>query len=784
VTRVRRALFVAFLALLTTVGALPATAATPFTSTPSTASTAPPKTAPSDPTPHPSGRTRSAGVHITLENIAPTVLTPADTLNVRAVVHNDTPDPLTKVSVRLWVRGARSSDREALDAWVSGQTPPGNVVHTVPLPDPLPAGAERAVDLTVPATDLHLPQNRDAWGPRGLAVEAVDGAGSPFAVTRSFLIWMGSPGGFIPTKVSVLVPLTDGPPQVATGRLPADRIREQTGDGGRLRSVLAAASVPGVTWALDPALLEEEPPPDDATQAGSQPSPPAGGRATPGGQNATQPPGPREQAGRELTQWRQDLAAAAQGHEVVTLPYGDPDLNALAHAGEQGLYELAEQQGRDTVHQLLRLPGRTDIAWPASGSLDNEALQMLVSAGRSSVVLSGGAHPPAARLGITVTGRSTIEVGARTVSGLLVDTPLSATLASLGTEASAATTPADTGSKPGGPPSQEATGSAGVAQRLLAETAAITLERPFDPRHVLVAAPRGWAPDAQAAVAAVRALTSAPWTQAVPLGELVQTAPPDVERAPLRYPAADRRAELPPAGLHAVRDALARERVTATVLADPEPMVAAAERSAVAASATGWRGRLDEWRKQVGRFSRQAEADANGLRVLEGSDVTVVSSQVQLPVTVENELPQEAQVQVALRATTQRLVVPGSPLVSVPANSQRRLTVPVRAVANGNTDVVVQLLTPGGEPIGDAVTMTVRVRADWETWGTLVVGAIVGLVLLVGVVRGIRQGRRQRELVTPDLSTQTAPGTVGATEPAAAGERPSKRSRLTGRSER
>jgi hypothetical protein len=168
--------------------------------------------------------------------------------------------------------------------------------------------------------------------------------------------------------------------------------------------------------------------------------------------------------------------------------------------------------------------------------------------------------------------------------------------------------------------------------------------------------------------------------------------------------------------------------------------------------------------------------------VLEGSDVTVVSSQVQLPVTVENKLPQEAQVQVNLRATTQRLVVPGSPLVSVPAESQRRLTVPVRAVANGNTDVVVQLLTPGGEPIGDAVTMTVRVRADWETRGTLVVGAVVGLVLVIGVIRGIRDGRRQRELRSPDLEPhQPTSGTTtrsatdadaGATEGSASGERP------------
>jgi hypothetical protein len=41
------------------------------------------------------------------------------------------------------------------------------------------------------------------------------------------------------------------------------------------------------------------------------------------------------------------------------------------------------------------------------------------------------------------------------------------------------------------------------------------------------------------------------------------------------------------------------------------------------------------------------------------------------------------------------------------------------------------------------VTVPVRVRADWETRGILVIGAVLAAVLVAGLVRTIRQGGRR-----------------------------------------
>ena len=137
-----------------------------------------------------------------------------------------------------------------------------------------------------------------------------------------------------------------------------------------------------------------------------------------------------------------------------------------------------------------------------------------VIASMSDVAASGGyyiampAHQIVAQPA-TLTGRGTLDAGDLPVASLLSDTPLSDTLASVGEAADDAGSPVT------------------AVQRLLAETAAVTLERPSDGRHLLVTAPRGWAAQPQAAVAAVRALTAVPWVTPGTLQTLIDTPAPD-----------------------------------------------------------------------------------------------------------------------------------------------------------------------------------------------------------------------------------------------------------------
>ena len=48
--------------------------------------------------------------------------------------------------------------------------------------------------------------------------------------------------------------------------------------------------------------------------------------------------------------------------------------------------------------------------------------------------------------------------------------------------------------------------------------------------------------------------------------------------------------------------------------------------------------------------------------------------------------------------------------------------------------------------IGDPVSFAVSVRAEWESVGLIAMAAIVGLMLVLGVVRTVTRRRRRRAL--------------------------------------
>lgn len=633
--------------------------------------------------------------------IGPDVLAPGATLSVTVAVRNEGAEPLVAPLVRLKLAPRLLGSRTAVAGWATADDDAfsGSQVAEVKLPATIGPGAEVNVPLTVPADDLGLPGAPSAWGPRGIAVAVLDAGFAQVALTRTYVVWFPGRSFSSPIRTSVLVPLTGGAPDVATGLVPGDRLEDLTADGARLASVLAAASVPGVTWALDPALL--------ASAAATAPAP-----------------------GPGSTGWLDRLRSAAADHEVVALPYADPDVAALAHAGVGELHTLAEEQGRDTVQQLLGVPARTDVAWPASGSIDGQTLGVLAHDGRSAVVISQGAQPLTEALPYTPTGRSSLTAGDTAVAGLLVDTPLSTTLAGVGRTAA-------------GPPSTESVADDLLAvQRLLAETAAITMERPSVDRQVLVTAPRDWNPGPETGARALRALTAVPWVEATPLGTLVGTPAPDVERAPLPDAEPDAVGELPAAGLRAAGQALATVRQMAPALTRPEEVLAASERSAVAATSGAWRGDLNRWAEQVAALTASSSALAQGVSVVPGSAINVLSAQADLPLTVSNGLDQDVRVEVRLRPSSGRLVVEQDVPVTIASGGSERVLVPVRAIASGDTEVEVQLRTPAGQVIGEPVVLRVRVRADWENRGTLGLALAAGLVLVVGLVRTIRRGRR------------------------------------------
>jgi hypothetical protein len=553
------------------------------------------------------------------------------------------------------------------------------------------------VELRVPATTLRLSTADAAWGPRGLSVEVTD-SGRREGILRTFMVWMPTEQPLAPTRVSVLVPLTGGPVDPtadATTETPAPTGTRATAVPGalsddvvdRLADVVdATGGVPAVSWAVDPALLvaARVPDPDPAAE-----------------------------------RWVTELTAAAPGRDVFALPSRDPDLAAFAHGGGEELVSLAVTTSSAAVDPVLGTPVRTDLAWPAAAVPDVATVALAARTGATSVVVGDDALLPD-ELTYTPTGRATVATPAGPVAALVADDALSDQLVS----------------------PRDLTGAA-AAQRVLAETAVVTKERPSEQRHLLLAATRGWAPDAPLAAAQLAALDTAPWVDLTPLSTLIGAADPGVDRRPLP----DRRVdegELPPGAVRSLQQARADLAAFSTVVADPSELVSGSDDAVLAPTSVAWRSDPAQRAAVVDAVLDDLAARRSGVRVVPGSSLNLISETGRFPVGVRNDLAQDATVQVAVVPESARLVVDGAETVTVPAQSETQARIPFHAVGSGDVAVQVTLLTPDGVPLGAPQRFTVRVRADWENVGTAVVAGLLGVALVVGIVRTIRRGQTSR----------------------------------------
>ncbi len=699
-------------------------AAAPATATAATGAAAAVPGAPGAPVPDGPATTR-----FELAALTPAVMTPTATLTLTGTLWagDDAPVPAGSV-VQLRLQRSVLSTREAVAGWVDPSQPAvGSLLTSQRLATELPAGASLPVTFTLPAASLRLADSADAWGPRGLSVTVRDPSQTVYLATaRTHLTWF--PGSTVPrpTRISVVVPVTGTTPQPGSGLTDAKALTEQTTGGGRLDSVLEAAAVPGATMALDPSVLTAGP----ADDSGSAPSPTTGS-----GDSTTDP----------VEEWRERVRGVAADHDVLMLPYGDPDLAALAHAGRREIARLSEELGRSTTQRLLGENARTDIAWVPGGDVDPATLALLVDLGRRAVVLDDTAQPPIDPPRDTVGAHTTVEGASTPVDGLVDDGPLSAALAQVGADR------------------DPDAGVRGVA-RLVAETAAIALERPGAERHLLVTAPRDWNPDPEQGVAAVTALTTSPWVEAGTLQQLLDTPVGGEERAAVDLTPEQRAAELPAGALADVGATLEGISEIAVALDDPTQRVESAQTGSVALASASWRADLDGWRDAVDAYRARLTSLHGAVHVVPGSTVTQVSRNVELPVTVENTLDQPVTVVVDVQPESNRLVVTRQITATLPAQDLTTVRVPVRGVGNGDTSVRIQLLTEDGVSLGEPVRTRVLVRADWETRGTFTLAGVAALVLIVGLVRTFRRGPRRRG--RDPINAGRAGGTeAGATVP-------------------
>ncbi len=134
-----------------------------------------------------------------------------------------------------------------------------------------------------------------------------------------------------------------------------------------------------------------------------------------------QPPSPA------ATQWLAGLREAAGSSDVLALPFGDPDVVAMAR-GDSRLGAEVEQLrrlGQSETTRLLDVEPLAAVAWPPPGPLPG-ALDAVVGPQTEAVVLDPSALPPAsAARNRTPSARTDLSSVTGPVSGLVVEDVLS-----------------------------------------------------------------------------------------------------------------------------------------------------------------------------------------------------------------------------------------------------------------------------------------------------------------------------------------------------------------------
>jgi hypothetical protein len=149
-------------------------------------------------------------------------------------------------------------------------------------------------------------------------------------------------------------------------------------------------------------------------------------------------------------------------------------------------------------------------------------------------------------------------------------------------------------------------------------------------------------------------------------------------------------------------------------------------------------GLATEWQ----RAQEESRRFRNSVRIEQGSAITVLSDQTQLPVTLRNDLNSPVIVTLEVQPKTGILAVE-KPLtkLEIAGNSSRRVVVPVQSLANGTVQVQFTLSSVYGEPIGQIVTIPVTIRAGWEGVISVGLAALIGGIFTFGIFRAIQRRR-------------------------------------------
>ena len=681
-------------------------------------------------------------VSVSVDSLAPEVLASDQDLQVSGTIVNGTDEPLESVDLVVQVQRSTEIALSGLESWLADE---GDAQLSTVITAGLSAiepGATTTFAVTVPAKNLPLGGSAE-WGPRGVQVSVTEN-GQSLARDRTIVVWDAGVA-VDPTRVTVVVPVVASPTEM--NLLAQGDEADPTAVEALSRRVegLLALARPGVVLAVDPALMtalgagDDLTSPKDADGAGASPTPapateppatepdaePTAEPATATGPTPTAPPATGASPAPDRT-LAGALEAAGRSGNLIVLPWADADVSALAHLGEGDLTAGAFTRADETVAAWKT--GSTATAL-TSGPLDAETLALLPQT-VSTVIARPGDLPVAEDLTYAPAGITTVDDRVVLVPEASVS-EAAAGILSTGSDSTALC----------------ALDARGL---LRGQLAILTRQTPYRGRDIVVALDRADAAAADPAELGARleAILASSWTQGRDLGAVVadareqQSAGEQVQRDELPEQVLDD-AEPSGADLNAATQAANHLKSIGSVLADPQALLSPATDVVATSLSTLWRTDPRGRTAHIARARAAGDVVVQSLTAAPSSTINVISATADLPLRIVSSLDQAATVRVHLVPSSTRLQIDHDVTVTVPAQGQTTVLVPIKAVGSGDVDLSIELLAADGTAVGTPMTMRTRVRASWETVGTRVAAGLLVALLAGGITRTVRRGRRQ-----------------------------------------
>jgi hypothetical protein len=654
-------------------------------------------------------------------------------VRLAGTIRNTSELTLTGLQAVLWRSLDPIEDTEGMErALVSASNEPlGSRVQPTTIFENIPSDDDRTLapdeettfNLTADIADLGL-LAEDAVYLIGVQIRGqIEDGGNDLIVGRGriFMPLVDNPRPDASVQLTSVVLLASRPSLVRTGLLSDDHLAGEVAPGGRLRVLLDAAKQPGVSFAVDPALIEELETMRRGYQVVDEDEDEPDEEVSPGTGSAA--------AGRWLEEFNR-LRVVGDGFRVL---YGNPDLAALIRSSQQNVVAASVAAGEDVAATralpLLVLPGggRADVTTVAAAENTNARAVLLSenSARGPGPLLAGAGNAPIVSYSATALGGGPGPIPKRTPAKVrqraLAETWLTADAATEGEP---------------------------TAQVWLIKTAAQAASIPAD---------------------------RTPWVTATPLSTLLRKTPAEWDQAYTYGPKAVD-VELTDAQLDEVRRLADGFTTYTDLLVEPSRAEAQEQATLPRAASSSWRGvrrGFTRYTSAVGRELDEILDDAVSISV--NPRVLTTGRAATFPITVRNGLPASADdpqlntIRVVLRfrsENSQRLTVAPIELQPIQADSARTENAQVQAETNGAVQVTAEVVTRSDRRVGESVPIEVNAtQAGTMGW---IIAIAAGIVLIGTTALRIRQVAKERSATGPE----PVPEPVAVSRPVESAENP------------